>query len=218
MGALATWGAVAGGAKSTKEHLVRKEEADIATQKSTMDEARQVRLQKMRDTAQMDRQGSSQEFTAGESQAGREFKSGERGAGEEFKSGEAETQRQFEAVQTDKKLESAEKVAGIRASGKDKTAGKWKITKTKGKGGVDPQSGLPTEGGELITITSPDTGNSYVQAGARFVPQGGDLEILQPKKKDEAMKELYANPEKWADTFLNTYHWLPSDLMRYIPK
>lgn len=218
MGSLAFWGGVKGAAGATKEHLVRRDEEEIANRKMAIDEARQVRLQKMRDTAQMARQETGQYFKAGESELERGQDTSERTGGEGFKAGEAERQRQFDAVQQDKAEASSEKIAGIRASEKDKTAGKWKITKTKGKGTIDPETNMPTEGGEIITITSPDTGNSYVQQGAKFVPQGGNEEMRQPAKREEAMKALYADPKRWADTFLNEYHWLPSDLMRYIPK
>jgi len=228
MGAL--WGALEGAAKAGGEYAVRAEEEARDSRKRTLDEAREERMLKLKDKFAQARATTEQEFRTGEREAGQEFtagenvlkrqqQTGEREGAEAYKGGEAEVERQFEAVQLDKKLHSAEKVAGQKASAKDKDAGKWRITKTKTKGGTDPESGMPIEGSEVISITSPDTGNTYVQDGAMFRPQSeSEVPMRQPKDKEGAMKALYADPKKWADIFLNTYHWLPSDLMRHIPK
>lgn len=228
MGAL--WGALKGAAKAGGEYAVRAEEEARANRKRTLDEAREERLINLKERYRSKAAETEREFRTGEREAGQEFtaaenllkreqQTGERLGTEEFKAGEAEVGRQFEAVQTDKKLTSAEKIAGEKAAAKDKDAGKWKITKVKGQSKIDPDTNMPIEGGEVVAITSPDTGNTYVQEGSMFRPQSGsETPMRQPKDKEGAMKALYADPEKWADVFLNTYHWLPSDLMRYIPK
>ncbi len=184
MGALATWGAVAGGAKVNKERLVRDQEASIAQEKASMDESRQVRLQKMRDAAALTRQEGGQDFTAGENNAGREFKSEERSAGEEFKSGEAENQRQFEAVQLDKKLASAESVAGTKAGASAK-ADKFKSVRLKTT--IMGENGFPTEQ-EVPLVFQESTGQYFEDRAGQLVPYKLEDNISPGQQR------LYQNP------------------------
>jgi len=218
MGKLAWAGAIAGAGEGLHEMGADRMEAQVAAAKQSHDDAREEALIRLK--ARLDeqaRQGSYAHETSLQEMKGTQAESLQKGA-QGFKGGEAEKERQFEAVQTDKKLEGAEKVARISAGAKDTKAGKWHIGTIKSETKLDPATGQMTGGGETTTITSPTTGVTYVQEGTMFLPQDPKARenIKQPAKPKEAMQALMDNPKENAPIFLSIYHWLPASVMKYL--
>jgi hypothetical protein len=216
MGKLALAGALAGAGKGLQEMGQDRMEAEAAAAKQSHDDARQEALIRLK--ARLEKEARQETFAQEEKiqnirgEQAKELQTGE----QQFKGSEAEKTRQFEAVQTDKELESREKVAGIKAT--DKDAGKWKITtKTRG-GNLDPATGMITGAEEYTTITSPVTGITYEQQGDMFLPQDPDArsKIRRPAKMKEALAWVRENPKENAQKFLGAYGWLPASVMRYL--
>lgn len=206
MGALATWGAVAGGAKAGREHLVRQEAEEAKTKQRGLDEAREERLMKMREKYKTEAAKTEREFRTGEAESERGFRTGERAAGEEFKGSEAEKQRQFEAVQKDKELASKEKQAGLKGPGAKKK--RWTSKTIKGGSSMTPEGGLVEEP-DKISIVDEQSGRAYTQQGRRFIPQGTDPSSIRTAPRD-ATTDLMNDPDL-ADAYIEAYGYLPAE-------
>lgn len=223
MGKLAMAGALAGLGEGLHESGADRMEAEAAAAKQSHDDARAealIRLKARLDSSarqeEYKQQTSMQELKGSQAQ---ELQKGE----QTFKSGEAETQRQFEAVQTDKKLESAENVARIGAEAKTEAAGKkpkWSINTVKTGGDFNPATGQMTPVSTYQTITSEVTGLTYKQEGNMFLPQDENAraKVKMPAKEKmaAAMKWLAEDPKTNAEKFISIYGWLPAPMMRYL--
>jgi hypothetical protein len=231
MGKLAMAGALAGLGKGIHEYGADTQAAQAEAQKTAHDDARAEAMVRLK--ARLDKEARQQGYEheteiqgmRGEQAVGIQQLKGEQakelqGGEQEFKGGEAEKQRQYEAVQTDKKLTSAEKIAGIKADATESgSKGKtWKLTKLKTGGDFNPATGETTPSSERVAITSPKLGLTFVQQGTLFIPQDPEdrAKMRQPKDQAGAMKWLQDNPAENAQTFLQTYHWLPASVMKYL--
>lgn len=223
MGRLAWAGAMKGVGEGLHEMGADKMEAEATAAKQTHDDARAEALIRLK--ARLDSEARQAEYaqqTSIQNLKGSQAESLQKGE-QGFKSKEADYQRQFEAVQTDKKLESAEEVARIGAAAKTTAAGKnpkWKINTVKTGGDFNPATGQTTPVSTYQTITSEETGLTYKQEGNMFLPQDENAraKVKMPAKEKmaAAMKWLAEDPKTNAQKFISIYGWLPAPMMRYL--
>jgi len=211
-------GALKGFGEGLHESGQDRMEAEAAAAKQTHDDARAEALIRLK--ARLDSEARKEEYaqqTSMQELKGTQAEGLQKGE-QAFKGKEAEATRQFEAVQTDKKLESAEKVARIGAEAKEGAQKNkaWKLTKIKGQSTFDPATNTMTEGEERVAITSPKLGLTFVQEGDIFKPQSKTDQMRQPKDPAGALKKLRENPKEYAQSFLQAYKWLPSDVVPYL--
>lgn len=220
MGKLAWAGALKGAGEGLHEMGQDTMEAQAVAAKQSHDDAREEALLRLKSRLdQRARETGYEHDTSIQQMKGEQAQSLQKNE-QGFKGKESENQRQYEAVQTDKKLESAEKIARIGAAAKDTKANKWHIGTIKSETKIDPQTGQMSGGGETTTITSPTSGVTYVQEGTLFLPQDPQARqnIRQPANPAGALKKLRSDPENTAEDFLLKYHWLPADVMKHLIK
>lgn len=184
MGSLALWGAVAGGAKATKERLVREQEAELRQEEKDMDTAREERLLKLRqkygETQQERGFKHEREMFGVKTEA--EKAAEERGYG--FKREEAEKERTFKAEQQEKKLAAEKDLATMKAGSADGGT-RYQSVKVK-TSSMTPEGGFEEK--EQPIVFDKQTGEHFIKTGDRMVP------YQLRENLNEIEGRLYDNP------------------------
>lgn len=201
MGALAKWGAIAGGAEGVQTNIAETRKRETAD----LDEQRETRLKQLEDKMRTMREERGYEQEEKMQDIKGQQATDLQKAGQEYKESEAERQRQFEAVQQDKELESKEKIAGIKGGTAASAAYKRWEAKTTTQTRT-AENGMP-EQYDSVALFDKGSGRTYIQQGSRFIPQGTDPKAVRRAPR-EAIADLLSDPTK-SDAFIEAYQYLP---------
>ena len=204
MGALATWGAVAGAANAVGEN----KKLEQTRETDNIDEARAARILKLKAKYSVEAQGREQDFAAGEGEKTRNQASELQTSRLEAGSRESELNRQEKAVRGMQDRESSEKIAGMKTAASS-SKGKKRWTPKTIKGGSEISNGVIKENPDTVAITDENTGQTYTQQGRRFIPQGTPPENIRDAPR-RAVADLIEKPER-ADQFVEAYGYLPAE-------
>jgi hypothetical protein len=197
MGAL--WGALGGAADAAKEVYGKKQDAEIAEAKATADEARAMRLERMRQKYRTSEAGAEREFKTGERESEQEFEAGESKLERGHKSFQKEADRQQDAVQTDKEIEGRQNVADTRAEATMAASGKTKA----GFKSVKIKSSVMTEDGfeekEVPIVFQESSGRYFQDNGGQLVPYQLEQQLEGPQLL------LFQHAGKWPKEALKAY-------------
>jgi hypothetical protein len=212
MGTLATWGAIAGGAKGFAEGV----EKDQEIKQHKLDQEREERLMQMRmkhdesmATTRFDREKEMQTAEWGQEEKMTE-------AERNWKASQETGKQTFEGQQGALDRASREKIANIEADAREKTSkasskNKW-TSGTRKIQGVN-EDGMPIEK-TVQTMTSPTSNITYVQKGDIWTwdeSEGrANPPVRMPKERDKAEADLLSNPtEANIEGYMRRFGYLP---------
>lgn len=212
MGSLATWGAIAGGAKGFAEGVEKNEEI----KQHKLDQEREERLLQMRQRHEESMADTryKRDLSMQQGEWGQEEKMTE--AERNWKASQETGKQAFESRESAKDRASREKIANIEAESREKSSkssskDKWSSGTRKIQ--TTDENGMPTEK-TVQTMTSPTSNITYVQKGDIWTWDESDGRpnppVRMPKERDKAEADLLSNPtEANIEGYMRRFGYLP---------